>query len=638
MKNVKIFILIFVLFTMPIFIKANNETLIGTVTTAALNLRTGPGTSYSAILQLRENYKVIILGEHNDEGGCNNKWYQVDYQNNIGYVCSSLIQVEPIIPAEYNQAFPESYQHSIALLQALYPNWVFVPHHTGLDFQDVINGQNSLGKSLVQTSNDGWKHLASYDYETNLFRNNFSGGGPSWYAASDELIAYYIDPRNFINERRIFMFEDLAYMPGYHTLTGVQAMLNNSFMEGKALRTAADVTRNMTYAEIFMVAAQTHNVSPYFLAARVIQEHGRNGSVISSGTYPGYVGYYNFYNIGATGATTTAIIENALKYAKNRDWNSDYAAIVGGASFMVSNYIGRGQSTLYYQKFNVVTPTYHNNQYMQNIQAPSSESSTVFNNYQRNSLLNQAFVFKIPIYNNMPNKTELPNPGSPNNWLKTLSVDDILIANFHPETYQYAISVSKSKINIKAIRYLTSASLSGTGEITLTEEITDHQVVVTAENGTKRTYNIKITRIDNGNLTVRELISKTDISLKDQFLDNIKLNMTTNQLKNKFEEHSLSVIINVKDVNGKTKTNAKLATGDFVTITNGEDEATFQVVIKGDVTGNGQIGLLDFLRIRNVILGNADLSEVFLKAADMDNDNKIGLIDFLRIRKIILEA
>ena len=43
------------------------------------------------------------------------------------------------------------------------------------------------------------------------------------------------------------------------------------------------------------------------------------------------------------------------EYAKNKGWNSIQKAITGGAEFIGSGYITKGQDTLYYQKFNVIS-------------------------------------------------------------------------------------------------------------------------------------------------------------------------------------------------------------------------------------------------------------------------------------------
>lgn len=169
-------------------------------------------------------------------------------------------------------------------------------------------------------------------------------------------------------------------------------------------------TGNITYAEAFMQAASISSVSPYHLVARVIQEVTRNGSGSTSGNYGNYKGIYNFYNIGASAGTDP--VSNGLAWASNassdemylRPWNSQYKSVVGGAIYIGNGYINVGQNTLYLQKFDVDS-TFQGlywHQYMGNIQAPYSETKTIYKNYGALGILDNSFTFVIPVYNNMP--------------------------------------------------------------------------------------------------------------------------------------------------------------------------------------------------------------------------------------------
>jgi len=631
------FLIALVVFLAPFYSVKAEEVKIGNITANAVRVRSGPGTSYQIYSHVNTGYSFYILDEKPDDGYCGAPWYNLKYDNKNAYVCSAFVNVRTVIPDDFQGDFPKSYQTLIANLQQQYPSWTFVPYETGIKFSDAIEGQNALGKSLIWTKNDGWKHLDSFNYKTNEFFNGYSGGGSNWYAASDEVIAYYLDPRNFLNERRIFMFEQLTFEPNFHHVEAVQLMLNNTFMSGKATETKADRDRNLTYAEIFMAAAEEHDVNPYFLAARVIQEVGHNRSVIVSGTYSGYEGYYNFYNIGATGPQDQ-IIRNGLSRAKREGWNTEYDAIVGGAYFIARNYIARGQDTLYFQKYNVVTPTYFVHQYMQNVQAPFHEASRVYNTYRNNHLLEQPIVFRIPIYEDMPSEISLPHRGNPNNYLKSLKLNGQSVSGFNPEKYSYEITVNGGKVTLDGDPFANTASISGLGEVVLKEEKTNHQVVVTAENETTRMYNIKFTRLDDGDLTIAELVNRAELENSDQFLKKIKVGESVSDFKDRFARHSFSAEIMVKDADGKVKNSGRLSTGDTVFIKNGADESEYKAVIKGDVTGNGRIGLLDLVRLRRHLLGAVSLSDAFKEAADMNKDGKIGLIDLIRIQRIIIES
>jgi len=170
---------------------------------------------------------------------------------------------------------------------------------------------------------------------------------------------------------------------------------------------------DITYASIIWNLSRVKKISPFFLASRIYQEQGNGTSPMISGTYPGYEGYYNYLNIGASGKTNTEVITNGLSYAKSNNWFRPYESIDGGADVISEGYVLKGQDTLYLQKFNVnpASGRMYSHQYMQNISAASSESSSVKRMYAGANSLDNTFVFKIPVYNDMP-ATPCPYPES----------------------------------------------------------------------------------------------------------------------------------------------------------------------------------------------------------------------------------
>lgn len=292
-------------------------------------------------------------------------------------------------------AFPISYQSALKSLKSAHPNWIFVPLNTGLDFNTSVSKEMGV-KSLIQktTSNveKGWV------------------GDPcptesGWNYATNSAVSYHMDPRNFLTETYIFQFEQLTFNASYHTTSAVQTFLDGTFMKG----TLADDSRKRTYAQAFYEIGQNRKLSPIHLASRVYQEQGQGTSDLISGTYPGYEGYYNFFNVGVNGSSTAEKVVKGLTYAKNQGWNTRYKSLEGGAATIGNNYILKYQDTIYLEKFNVDKNSpygVYEHQYMQNIQAPASESSSTRKMYNNAGSLNSAFVFKIPVYNNMP--SDLP--------------------------------------------------------------------------------------------------------------------------------------------------------------------------------------------------------------------------------------
>ena len=145
----------------------------------------------------------------------------------------------------------------------------------------------------------------------------------------------------------------------------------------------------------------TMTVEPYVIAGTIIVEQGTSGtSGLISGTYAGYEGYYNFFYYGAYGKDKEENVKNGLIYAKNKDWNSRGASIIGGAKLYESGYLGVNQDTYYYMDFNVKYPASINHQYAtslydQCVKAVSMRKVCITNK-------DTALTFKIPVYSSVP--------------------------------------------------------------------------------------------------------------------------------------------------------------------------------------------------------------------------------------------
>ena len=219
---------------------------------------------------------------------------------------------------------------------------------------------------------------------------------PGWYNASAAAVAYYMDPRNFLNDDRVYMFEDLSYKPAYQTAAVVTKILTPTMLPVHGFTT-----------DLFINAGAVYNVSPVFLAARARQETGGGSVTINGSKYDGTI-VFNPFNIGAGSGSNPA--GNALKYAYNQGWTTQEKAVNGGASFLSSGYINRGQNTIYLQKFNVANGLagVGTHQYMTNIQAPYHEAYSVKASYATYGITNEPLSFVIPVFTNMPDATVLP--------------------------------------------------------------------------------------------------------------------------------------------------------------------------------------------------------------------------------------
>lgn len=351
--------------------------------------------------------------------------------------------------------FPASYAEKLTELHLLHPAWTFEPLLVSRlnpsytwDYVIYMETQDEPKRSLVPSGPE----YSAFRHPTNTTLYD-----TGWYQASREAVEYMMDPRNFLNEKDIFQFEDLGYNDTV-TLAQVESSLAGTFMDGAYLE------NGKTYAEYFMEVGGELGISPLHLAARARQEQGNPGAGPQvSGRcgdrlwyyysnrieYEGpvyinppvqghteeslkqYNGLYNIYNIGAGGTGKFAVFLNSMKEAQTGTpsmagewggsgaWDTKWKSIYGGALRLRDRYISNYQSTLYLQKWNVDSRSKTDTgasrnfwgQYMQNIGAALSEARTTYLSLAENGCLDSAYHFLIPVYSGMPQTCPDPAGG-----------------------------------------------------------------------------------------------------------------------------------------------------------------------------------------------------------------------------------
>ena len=329
--------------------------------------------------------------------------------------------------------FPASYQPALKKLHEAHPNWVFVAVNTGLDWNAAVNsefgarstteynyGPNGLASHLLLNNHDTY-----YDATKYSSTNHYRPVDGRFVSTSRAAVAYYMDPRNFLTEQYVFQFENQTFstyteksgitsilLSGSSASTGLAKITTYVATDGKkkSLSTLSSQFGS-TYPDIIYNVGRLTNVSPYFLASKIVQETGGNTtSAVISGTVSGYTGYYNFYNIGSTSDANGQAYLNGLKYAKSHDWFNPIVAIKGGAEFLSEKYISKGQNTAYFMRFNVSPDRYYStygHQYMSALSAAALEGSKTCDGYRTSGALSSAFQFYIPVYKNMPDQTSI---------------------------------------------------------------------------------------------------------------------------------------------------------------------------------------------------------------------------------------
>lgn len=574
----KLLFLIFTFFLISTSVHATSAYITGN----EVRFRKGPGTNFEALGVLNSNTIIELLNTNKTVGaGCNEGWYNIKYNNQTGYVCSSYVGLERVDTGDYlpwispkkaiyggatfvssgyiskgqntsylkkfnvnpngyyamfnhqymanlaapmneassayksykennmliqplkffipiyknmpaytthpvtgkeeggtsvikdqafedtltKQGFDESYKKWLRLLHEKYPNWTFEALHTNIDFNYAVERE----KPISSIQNTCIKCI-----ETNPIENTEG----NWYVANNETVSYFLDPRNFLMEDSILMFEDLKFAEVY-TESAVKSVLKGTFMENN------DPIDNLPYSKIFYEAGKTHNISPIYLASLSRQEIGAKVGTATSGkrfTYKGntYEGFYNFFNIGAYSSEENPCLAGLVYASAGADKDTDG-------------------------------------------------------------------VFKGNI---IPSETPPDNNDTP----------------------------SKPVI-----------------------------------------------------IPTQTYLNQMNLKRKGNYITNVSTNETVLNLKNKTD----SKAVTFKNANGETLGNSeKLSTGSTIIFQNGEK---LEVVLYGDLTGDGKINSADLLRMRQVLLNKVNLSGAYYEAAHVyTQTGKPTSADLLRIRQHLL--
>ncbi len=360
-----------------------------------------------------------------------------------------------------DKGFPKSYVDDLVELHEKYPNWVFKPFRTDLDWQSAVNGERSPASN-----------------------QKLNGS-----VASESTVKYYMDPRNWLDEQHIFQFESIKY-DSSQKISGIESIISTTWMKDAYIKYKTTEQKDATYknsdgekvkySSAIKAAAKNSGLASYFLAAKIVQEVGSTTPSVGGtcGTREPFLGIYNYYSIGAystasdglhwatgfmkanksttlyssydsdskkgTGSTTSVssghymcYISSKGKYYKvrlynkysstytkggavgyvlkadcntqyfnyGRPWTNPYKTIYYGAEFIADGYL-KYQYTGYLQKFNVNkdSPSLYGHEYMVSVNGASNASAIAYRAYKNASVLKSKKTFYIPVFRNMPAK------------------------------------------------------------------------------------------------------------------------------------------------------------------------------------------------------------------------------------------
>lgn len=171
--------------------------------------------------------------------------------------------------------------------------------------------------------------------------------GNSWMKPSKELIKYYMDPSNFLDDTYKYKFLNLNYMEGVTDVDLNNILKGKGVLEGKGA--------------VFLKAAEDSNINPVYLVAHALLETGNGTSKLATGILVSSVDgvkvepktTYNMFGINAFDSDPNRY---GSERAYKEKWFSVDEAILGGAKYISTDYINSEkfkQNTIYKMRWNI---------------------------------------------------------------------------------------------------------------------------------------------------------------------------------------------------------------------------------------------------------------------------------------------
>ena len=88
-----------------------------------------------------------------------------------------------------------------------------------------------------------------------------------------------------------------------------------------------------------------------------------------------------------------------------------------------------------------------------------------------------------------------------------------------------------------------------------------------------------------------------------------------------------------------TENTGAVGTGNKIAVyANGTLVKQYDVVIYGDINGDGKLSVVDLVMMQKQILGTSQLSGAYAAAADISRDGKFSVKDLVLLQKHIINA
>ena len=129
-----------------------------------------------------------------------------------------------------------------------------------------------------------------------------------------------------------------------------------------------------------------------------------------------------------------------------------------------------------------------------------------------------------------------------------------------------------------------------------------------------------------------EVIKSLGLTKSKTYLTGFSLGSSVNTIINKAKQIQGVTDIKIYDLSDKSITDGIISTNMTMKITATGGTQEYTIVIRGDISCDGKISALDYVKLRNYLDSKSTLNNGQKEAADTSDDGKISALDYVKIR------
>ena len=258
--------------------------------------------------------------------------------------------------------------------------------------------------------------------------------------------------------------------------------------------------------------------------------------------------------------------------------------------------------------------------------APNGTTTKNYNIHYNKVASSNAFLASIVVSNGTL---------SPDFYKETTEYTDTVSEDTMSETITITPEVTTSTIvvggGLAGVTYTTFPAVhSITGLTAGTKEV---PITVTAENGNVVYYYVNIFKEGAGELITSDTYGHV---IENGYITSVSPGVDADTFKGQLDNDNVKLKIFKDDGTGNA--GDELGAGELVgtgmivkLFINGVENDSKVIVIKGDVSGDGEITITDVVKVLNHYLGNLAVTGAYLEAAEVSDDNEITITDVVKI-------